>query len=112
MKLDLNCDLGEGEPVRVINRFRPDKSDGAGVVLKIPLFERAVKFSGTIDGKYFRTELGNARLEGGDARQGLAFKPFKKCATCCGHIGEFIRGTRLIEGCNRIAAACNGGELA
>jgi membrane protease subunit HflC len=31
-----------GEPVRVINRFRPDKSDGAGVVLKIPLFERAV----------------------------------------------------------------------
>lgn len=31
-----------GEPDRVINRFRPDKSDGAGVVLKIPLFERAI----------------------------------------------------------------------
>lgn len=31
-----------GEPVRVINRFRPDKSDGAGVVFKIPLLERAI----------------------------------------------------------------------
>lgn len=31
-----------GEPVRVINRFRPDKSDGAGVVLKLPLIDRAV----------------------------------------------------------------------
>jgi membrane protease subunit HflC len=31
-----------GEPDRVINRFRPDKSDGAGVAFKIPLFERAI----------------------------------------------------------------------
>lgn len=39
-----------GEPVSVINRFRPDKSDGAGVVLKLPLIDRAVWFERGLQG--------------------------------------------------------------
>jgi membrane protease subunit HflC len=31
-----------GKPDRVINRFRPDQADGAGIVVKLPLIERAV----------------------------------------------------------------------
>lgn len=39
-----------GEPQRVINRFRPDRSDGAGVVFKIPLLDRAVWFERGLQG--------------------------------------------------------------
>lgn len=39
-----------GEPLRVVNRFRPDRSDGAGVVFKIPLIERAVWFERGLQG--------------------------------------------------------------
>lgn len=39
-----------GEPQRVINRFRPDKADGAGLAFKIPLLDRAIWFERGLQG--------------------------------------------------------------
>ena len=39
-----------GQPVRVVNRFRPDGASGAGVVLKLPFIEQAVHLNRGLKG--------------------------------------------------------------
>ncbi len=39
-----------GEPLRVVNRFRPDGPQGAGLVFKLPFAERAVLFERGLQG--------------------------------------------------------------
>lgn len=39
-----------GEPIRVVNRFRPDGPQGAGLVFKVPLLEQAVLFERGLQG--------------------------------------------------------------
>src|SRR5690349_17876718 len=61
-----------------------------------------------------RTEHRSASLlpQNLDPWQRLALHPFQEGAACCGHICEFFRHARHIEGGNRVATAGDRHKLA